>query len=117
NFYFDILKIKRPYLWWVPTRRMPMKVKDIMTVHPKCCSPSTNLKEVAKMMLECDCGEIPVIENTNSLRPIGVITDRDIVCRVLALGKNPLETTVGECMSTPCITVNAEMMVEDCCKI
>ncbi len=94
-----------------------MKVKEIMTSRPTCCSPLTNLKEVAQMMLERDCGEIPVVENINDLKPIGVITDRDIVCRVLAIGKNPLEMTAGECMSKPCITVNSETEVEDCCRI
>jgi len=94
-----------------------MKVKDIMTTHPTCCSPLTNLKEVAQMMLECDCGEIPVIENIKSFKPIGVITDRDIVCRVLAVGKNPLEISAGECMTQPCITVSPEIAVEDCCRI
>lgn len=68
------------------------------------------------MMLEQDCGEIPVIENVNDLKPIGVITDRDIVCRAIAIGKDPLGTTVSECMSRPCITVTPETTVEDCCR-
>ena len=45
------------------------------------------LNEVANLMVEADCGEIPVTDASNRL--IGVITDRDIVCRVVAKGKNP----------------------------
>ena len=94
-----------------------MKVKDIMTSHPACCRVDTTLESVARMMLECDCGEIPVVNNVIELRPIGVITDRDIVCRTIAQGKNPLEMTARECMTQPCVTVHPEMMLEECCRI
>lgn len=94
-----------------------MKVKDIMTFRPACCSPLTNLKEVAQMMRECDCGEIPVVENINDLKPVGIITDHDIVCLALAVGKDPLGMVAGECMSKPCVTVNLETPVEDCYRI
>ena len=90
-----------------------MKVKEIMTTNPTCCTADTTLKEVAKMMLDHDCGEIPVVDNKN--RPIGVITDRDIVCRVLAKGENPLQKRTGDCMSKPCVTVTPETSMEDCC--
>jgi len=94
-----------------------MKVKDIMSPRPVCCSPLTNLKEVARMMMDGDCTEIPVVENIIDLRPIGVITDRDIVYRAIARGLNPLELTASECMSKPCLTVDLETSIEDCCKI
>lgn len=68
-------------------------------------------------MVEYDCGEIPVIESISNLKPIGVVTDRDIVCRAITLGKNPLEMTVSECMSNPCVTVNSDTSIKDCCKI
>jgi CBS domain-containing protein len=94
-----------------------MRIKDIMTFNPVCCTPETNLRDVARMMLDCDCGEIPVVDNPTDLRPLGVITDRDIVCRSLALGKNPLELTAGDCMTKPCIAVNPETSVEECCRL
>jgi CBS domain-containing protein len=93
-----------------------MQVKDIMTRDPACCTPDTNLQEVARLMVEHDCGEIPVIENRQSMKPVGVVTDRDICCRTVAEGKNPLEMTAGDCMSSPCVTVAPEMSVEDCCQ-
>jgi CBS domain-containing protein len=94
-----------------------MQVKDIMTRDPACCTPDTNLQEVARLMVKCDCGEIPVVENRQNMRPVGVVTDRDICCRTVAEGKNPLELTAGDCMSSPCVTVTPGMDVEDCCRL
>ena len=94
-----------------------MQVKDIMTQTPACCTSDTNLQEVAKLMVEHDCGESPVVESKQSMKLVGVITDRDITCRTVAEGKNPLEMTAGDCMSSPCIIVTPEMSLEDCCKV
>jgi CBS domain-containing protein len=94
-----------------------MQVKDIMTKNPACCTTGSTLQEVARLMVEHDCGESPVVENMQSRKVVGVITDRDITCRTVALGKNPLEMTAGECMSSPCITVTPEMSVDDCCQV
>jgi CBS domain-containing protein len=93
-----------------------MQVKEIMTTDPACCMPETSLQEVGKMMIDHDCGEIPVVESRASKLPIGVITDRDIVCRTVARGLNPLDLTVAGCMSTPCVTVTPDMSVEECSK-
>jgi len=92
-----------------------MKVREIMTADPTCCTSDTTLQEVAQMMIDHDCGEIPVVDDTDM--PIGVITDRDIVCRTVGRGLNPLDLTAGECMTAPCVTVTPEMSVEECCRI
>ena len=94
-----------------------MQVKDIMTKNPACCTSDTNLQEVARLLVEHDCGESPVVENKQSMKLVGVITDRDITCRTVAVGKNPLAMTAGDCMSSPCVTVTPEMSMEDCCKV
>jgi CBS domain-containing protein len=94
-----------------------MQVKEIMTADPACCISETALQEVAQMMIDHDCGEIPVLENKETKLPIGVITDRDIVCRTVARGLNPLDLTAADCMSTPCVTVTPDMSVEECSKI
>ena len=94
-----------------------MQVKDVMTTDPVCCTPDTPLPEVASMMVDNDCGEIPVVENEDSNLPIGVITDRDIVCRTVAKGINPLELTAADCLSKPIVTVTPDMSVEECCRI
>lgn len=94
-----------------------MQVREIMTANPACCTSGTTLQDVAQMMIDHDCGEIPVVENTDNKLPIGVITDRDIVCRTVALGLNPLDLTAGDCMTSPSVTVTPEMSVEECCRI
>lgn len=91
-----------------------MKVKDVMTADPACCIPDTALQEAAQMMIDHDCGEIPVVKNKETKQPIGVITDRDIVCRTVAKGINPLDLTVADCMTTPCVTVTPEMSIGAC---
>lgn len=64
------------------------------------------------MMVEHDCGEIPVIDPQG--KPIGVITDRDICCRAVSQGMDPNNTQVRECMTTPAITVAEEDSEERC---
>jgi len=85
---------------------MPKVARDVMTPDPACCSPTTTLDQVAKMMVQNNCGEIPIIDHLD--RPIGVVTDRDIGCRVVAEGKNPTGYTAESCMSSPVVTVRAD---------
>lgn len=77
-------------------------VRDVMTPDPDTVSRNDNLQQVAKLMLDCDCGSIPVVEND---KVIGIITDRDIVIRVVAQGKNPVTTKVSEAMTDGVQTV------------
>ncbi len=81
--------------------------KNVMTANPQCCSADTPLNEVAKLMVECDCGEIPVVDSAKKL--IGVVTDRDIVCRAVAKGLNTGSAKASEVMTSPVVSV-----VEDC---
>jgi CBS domain-containing protein len=85
---------------------MTKMAQDVMTPDPACCTPETPLDQIAKMMALNDCGEIPVIDPAE--HPIGVVTDRDIVCRVVAEGKNPMAYTAEICMSQPVVTVEAD---------
>jgi CBS domain-containing protein len=90
-----------------------MKVKDIMTKDPAVCTPDTMLPEVARMMADRDCGQIPVIESSASPRPVGVVTDRDIIIRAVARGMNPLDLTARDVMTSPAVTVTPDDKVED----
>jgi CBS domain-containing protein len=90
---------------------MSKLARDLMTPSPAVCTPATTLDEVAKLMRQNDCGEIPVIDSAE--RPIGVVTDRDIVCRVVAEGKNPSAYTAEGCMSQPVVTVPLDAPVAD----
>jgi CBS domain-containing protein len=96
---------------------VPMNVREVMTARPVCCTPDANLREVARLMVEHDCGEIPVVDSRDSMRPIGVVTDRDITCRVVAAGRNPLELTAADCMSSPVICVTPDTDLDECCNL
>ena len=52
-------------------------------------------------MVDYDCGSIPVVEDQQGRKLVGMITDRDITCRTVAMGRNPLEMKVQECMTVP----------------
>ena len=90
---------------------MAKLARDVMTPDPACCRPNTTLDEVAKLMARNDCGEIPVVDGGAAV--IGVVTDRDIVCRVVAEGKNPGAYTAELCMSQPAITVPMDATLAD----
>jgi CBS domain-containing protein len=94
-----------------------MKVRDVMTADPACCTPDTSLREVARLMLEHDCGEIPVADSMDSKKPQGVVTDRDIVCRTVAQGRNPLELSARDAMTSPAVTVTPDTDLDDCANL
>jgi CBS domain-containing protein len=85
--------------------------REVMTAGPVCCTPGTSLDEVAKLMRQNDCGEIPVVDSDERLT--GVITDRDIVCRVVAEGRNPSTETAGSYMSSDVVTVDLEVPLDE----
>lgn len=91
-----------------------MLVKELMTEDPACCTGQTGLQEVAKMMVDNDCGCIPVVDSENSRMPIGMITDRDICCRAVAEGKNPLDLNASDAMTSTVISVTPDTKLEDC---
>ena len=88
------------------------RVRTIMTPNPIHCNRNTHLFDVARLMVEHNCGEIPVVEENN--RPIGVITDRDIVCRTLAKRINPLAVTAESVMTTPVNFIHENAPIQEC---
>jgi CBS domain-containing protein len=105
--------VRRPSLDVICTKENAMNkfARDVMTPDPACCTPDTTLDQVAKLMVLNDCGEIPVIDGAD--QPIGVVTDRDIVCRVVAQGKNPLVHTAEQYMSHPIVTVRTDAPIDE----
>jgi len=89
-----------------------MKVKEIMTRTPSVCTPETPLQEVAKTMVGRDCGAVPVVRNGSDLT--GIITDRDIVVRGVAEGRNPLTLTASSCMTSPTIIIREDASIDEC---
>jgi CBS domain-containing protein len=94
-----------------------MYVHEIMAADPICCTPETNLEDVARMMCQQDCGEIPVVDSLASRKVIGVITDRDITCRAVAAGRNPLELNAKDCMTSPVVAVPPDLSLEECSRV
>jgi CBS domain-containing protein len=72
-----------------------MKVKEVMSANPTCCMPSDTVQQVAKMMCDLNVGSIPVVADRQSRSLMGMITDRDLCCRVLAT-YNPAICRDGE---------------------
>ena len=72
-----------------------MQIREAMTPEVRTVSPESTLKEAAKMMMQIDAGVLPVGQGD---RLIGMVTDRDIAVRGIALGKGP-DATVGEVMT------------------
>jgi CBS domain-containing protein len=91
-----------------------MKIREVMTESPTCCTADTGLQDVAKMMVDHDCGCIPIVDDMDSKMPIGMITDRDITCRVVAQGQNPLDLTAGDAMTASVVSVTPETPLEEC---
>jgi CBS domain-containing protein len=75
-----------------------VKIKDIMTAEPRTCSPGTNLAAAAALMLDGDCGILPVVEGG---KLVGVVTDRDMYIGLATRNKRASELTVGEVVQTP----------------
>jgi len=76
---------------------MPVKVSELMTQNPVTVRPDQSLRDVALLMRQNDCGCVPV-RDTGDGRLIGVVTDRDIVTRAIAAGRNG-ETTIRDVMT------------------
>src|ERR1700712_2957109 len=85
----------------------PIGYREIMTKSVKTVVSSTSLSEVGRIMREGDMGAVPVV---NDGRLIGIVTDRDIVVRAIAEGKNA-DTPVAEAMTSELFTVRTEDFV------
>lgn len=86
-----------------------MKVKDIMTANPTTCEPDTNLAAAAELMLEADCGILPVVENG---RLAGVVTDRDMFIALATRDRRSSETMVGQVAGTQVFTCEPDDDIE-----
>ena len=76
-----------------------MTCAEVMTPAPTCAQPQHTVVEVAEMMEREDVGLVPVVDRDGA-KLIGVLTDRDIVIKVVAAGRDPRGTAVSEVMTT-----------------
>ncbi len=91
-----------------------MQVQEIMTKDLEMASPSDSLFEVAKKMKSLDVGCMPVQDRN---RIVGIVTDRDIVVRGMAIEKNPSDMSVNQIMSTNIASCFSDDSLEDAAHI
>lgn len=89
-----------------------MDLNSVMTANPACCTRNTPLRQVAQMMIDHDCGLIPVVDDGN--KPLGVVTDRDIATRIVAGDQDAGRATAGDAMTTPCKSVTSATGLHEC---
>jgi CBS domain-containing protein len=80
------------------------KCKEVMTKDPVCCLPNNLVSEAAELMRKDHIGSIPVIENEQSKKLIGIVTDRDLALKIVAEGLDAKSTKVEVVMTHKVIT-------------
>jgi len=88
-----------------------MTCAEVMTPSPTACNPQHTAIDAAELMRREDCGLLPVISEDGK-KLIGVLTDRDIVLKVVAEGRDPRSTAVSEVMTTDIVTCLPQESVE-----
>jgi CBS domain-containing protein len=81
------------------------QIRDVMTPAPQAVAPSTSVRDAARLMAEEGVGPLPVVDED---RLVGIVTDRDLVLRVLAEDRDPDSTTVSEVASEEPVTVQPD---------
>lgn len=84
--------------------------RDVMTANPTTVSEKDTIRDAARIMAKEDTGVVPVVDGR---KVIGMVTDRDIVVRLVAEGKDPANARVTECMTKPVRSVKEDMLVAD----
>jgi len=86
-----------------------MMVSDIMTKEPVTISPATRADDVANIMYKKEISSVILVTNG---KPVGILTERDLVHRVLAQGKDPKKLMAADICTNPVIAVSVHCQVE-----
>ena len=86
-----------------------MNIRDVMTPNPTTVSPNDSIQSAARVMRDEDTGVVPVVDNG---KPVGVITDRDIVVRAVAEDRE-LNRPVRDIVTTELVAVHPDMSVQE----
>jgi len=89
------------------------KCSDIMTESLVYSSPEDTVSNVAQLMKTEDIGPVLIIDNEESKRLVGIVTDRDLALKVVAEGRDPQTTKVEDVMTRKVITCRADDDVEN----
>lgn len=87
-----------------------MTVGDLMTAFPESLTEDDTIRKAAQMMRDHDYGMMPILDSNEAL--IGVVTDRDIVVKAIAEGRDP-DTSLSECMTHQPDTITKDLLVGD----
>jgi CBS domain-containing protein len=93
---------------------MANTIRDVMTSNPSTIEPSTTIVEAARLMKSEDVGAIPIVEGD---RLTGMLTDRDIVIRLVAEGKDPSSATAGKVASRDLVTIDPEQTLDEALRL
>jgi CBS domain-containing protein len=89
-----------------------MKIKHVMTKDPRSCVPSESAQQAASIMRDEHAGIVPVIDNPQTRKIVGVVTDRDLCMNVVAEGRDPSAVPVELCMTTKVVTCSPDDSVD-----
>jgi CBS domain-containing protein len=76
-----------------------MKVRDVMSANPICCVPEDTAQKVAQIMCDHNIGAVPIVVDQDSRELMGMITDRDLCCSVIAAGLDSRKAQIKEFVS------------------
>jgi len=91
-----------------------VKVKEVMSENPVCCLATDSAQAVARIMSERNIGAIPVVNDQQSKLLLGVITDRDLCCSVIASGLDPRQTSIQKFITQHPVTCRDGENVDRC---
>ncbi len=92
---------------------MPTRLKDFATTVVAVVEPETTALVAAQLMRRHHIGALVVVEAADKSRPVGIITDRDLVLALMAEGLDPALFTAGDIMSVDLVLANPEMDAMD----
>lgn len=91
-----------------------MLVRELMTSAVICCALSDKARTAATLMKKHGVGAIPVVSELSDPLLEGIVTDRDLCCKVVAEAKNPDAVNISEIMTPIPVTCEPEFTLEDC---
>ena len=84
------------------------KCNEVMTKNPVCCLPTDLVSKAAELMKSKDIGPVPIIENEQTRKLVGIVTDRDLALKIVAEGRDPKSTKTEAVMTRKVVTCSAE---------
>lgn len=84
------------------------KCNEVMTKNPVCCLPNDMVAKVAQLMKSKDIGPVPIIENEQTKKLVGIVTDRDLALKIVAEGRDAKSTKAEEVMTRKVVTCRVE---------